>query len=862
MRSGAPRVTESSATSFDAVFKLLTGYDPMPWQRRLYAHFCAGDYPGSIDIPTGLGKTSVMDIWWIARNHGASVPRRLVYVVDRRAVVDQATTEAERIADAALARGETLPISTLRGSLADNREWLFDPARQTIIVGTIDMIGSRLLFSGYGVSRSMRPFHAGLLGQDTLFVLDEVHLSPAFASLLEGIVSTGGSTIRVMALSATGPRRAALFQLQDDDRTHPVVQKRIHARKELAFAESSDPQDFASCAEDFAADTAARVIVFTTSRDFAAKVAALLMKTKKRTILIVGARRGYERDGVAQELEQEGFTGKVGGAMEPAFVVATAAGEVGIDLDADHMVCDLVSFERMVQRLGRVNRRGGRISRVTIFDLGETNNEEENARRALTLALFKSLPAAEGTTEGDPPNASSYNLMALRDAEPDRVQRASTPQPLRPPLTTPLVAAWSMTSLAEHTGRPDVAPWLRGWVDDEPQTIVVWRAQLPIKSRPDGASQASEVTEYFAAARIHLSERLQTETRNVVDWLGMKRGVAGQINALVAKQKVEAHYQPSSIVGLVLSQAMEHEAELRFHDLLDEGPNLKRSLTRTLAGRILVVDAHLGGLTVDGLLDASVRETPSTGDDGTWKDAGGHPVVGYTIKRHAVADLPKGRVLRSVPVRLDPAGDTVELLSVCSADPTEGDEDARSVAADPVTLDDHTQHVVAALKDILRRLGIVADEAKALILAAELHDEGKAASVWQKAMKAPIDGGPFAKTAGGNGRALGGYRHELGSLIGATENPRLASLSDTHRDLVLHLIAAHHGHARPVIRTDGCEAGPPSILARTAGDAALRFARLTAHYGAWGLAWREAILRAADQSASRAEAEGGGRGGE
>ena len=42
----------------------------------------------------------------------------------------------------------------------------------------------------------------------------------------------------------------------------------------------------------------------------------------------------------------------------PVFLVATSAGEVGVDLDADHMVCDLVAWERMVQRLGRVNRRG------------------------------------------------------------------------------------------------------------------------------------------------------------------------------------------------------------------------------------------------------------------------------------------------------------------------------------------------------------------------------------------------------------------------------------------------------------------------------------------------------------------------
>ena len=51
----------------------------------------------------------------------------------------------------------------LRGQHLDNRLWLEDPAAPAIIVGTVDMIGSRLLFEGYGVTPRMRPVHAGLI---------------------------------------------------------------------------------------------------------------------------------------------------------------------------------------------------------------------------------------------------------------------------------------------------------------------------------------------------------------------------------------------------------------------------------------------------------------------------------------------------------------------------------------------------------------------------------------------------------------------------------------------------------------------------------------------------------------------------
>ena len=180
----------------DALESLL-GSPPFPWQEELLARFMKGKIERSLDIPTGLGKTAVIAIWLVARATGASMPRRLVYVVDRRAVVDQASHVAtglrkkvddDRNLQRSLGLGaRSLPISTLRGKHVDNKQWLEDPASPAIIVGTVDMIGSRLLFEGYGTSRKMRPYHAGLLGADSLLILDEAHLVPPFEKLIESI---------------------------------------------------------------------------------------------------------------------------------------------------------------------------------------------------------------------------------------------------------------------------------------------------------------------------------------------------------------------------------------------------------------------------------------------------------------------------------------------------------------------------------------------------------------------------------------------------------------------------------------------------------------------------------------------------
>src|SRR5207253_4019401 len=116
-----------------------------------------------------------------------------------------------------------LALSTLRGQFADNREWSADPTRPAVICGTVDMIGSRLLFSGYGVGFKGRPLHAGFLGQDVLLVHDEAHLEPAFQELLIAIEneqkrSNEFGKFHVVELSATSRADGEIFTLTAEEK--------------------------------------------------------------------------------------------------------------------------------------------------------------------------------------------------------------------------------------------------------------------------------------------------------------------------------------------------------------------------------------------------------------------------------------------------------------------------------------------------------------------------------------------------------------------------------------------------------------------------------------------------------------------
>src|SRR5947209_19536629 len=93
-------------TEFNDCFQYLTENPPFDWQVRLFEGMKVGRIPDACDITTGLGKTSVITIWALAlgeyllrAGNARSIPLRLVYVVDRRVVVDQSTDEAERAID-------------------------------------------------------------------------------------------------------------------------------------------------------------------------------------------------------------------------------------------------------------------------------------------------------------------------------------------------------------------------------------------------------------------------------------------------------------------------------------------------------------------------------------------------------------------------------------------------------------------------------------------------------------------------------------------------------------------------------------------------------------------------------------------
>lgn len=705
-------MTDTIPFDFTAAFEALTGRVPFPWQTKLFEEFIAGNIPSSCNLPTGLGKTSVIAIWLIAlANCPEKMPRRLIYVVNRRTVVDQTTEEVEKLRKRLIdprkhvkneshialleslvttlaqrsATGASTPlaISTLRGQYADNREWSEDPTRPAVICGTVDMIGSRLLFEGYGIGFKGRPLHAGFLGQDALLVHDEAHLEPAFQKLVESVENEqrqkeqtnnlAWPKLRVMALSATaritknGQQEVEVpFELTVEEKDIPQnipdppikpihhVWRRLKAKKSLHFHPIVDEKKLAEKVANLALEhktAGVPVLVYVRTVDDVNNVCEVLTGENgvpaERVQKLTGTIRGYERDKLIDHPTFKRFLPNPpdDAANETVYLVCTSAGEVGVNISGYHMVCDLTTFESEAQRLGRVNRFGDfPDSRIDVVYAESFDDKSPNPQRKATLALLKQLQddaspqALIKLKESFTPTQLELPVLTVDDAEYQRrreylakklIASAFSPEPAMLDATDILFDAWALTTIrGKMPGRPPVAPYLHGIADDLPQITIAWRAELDlVKAESPRAAKALQAI--FTKHRIRPHESLavgMTQVRG--NWVYRALNFLEQAtakrpdlrNAPIAIQ-VSREFSLTTVGSLLASR-----------QLLDAEPTL-------------ILPASFGGLDETGTLSADaiskLPESPTEPEGGE--------VASPTLD---IADIDGYEPYKDVPTRI------------------------------------------------------------------------------------------------------------------------------------------------------------------------------------------------------------------
>ena len=872
--------SEQDEIDFRQLFQELTGNSPFSWQVALYQEFIAGDFRSVCDLPTGLGKTSIITIWLLAMvKVPKSVPRRLVYVVNRRTVVDQSTDEAVRLRAkitgckellkelqkiAGAEAEDPLAISSLRGQFADNREWLDNPARPAIVIGTVDMIGSRLLFSGYGCRFKSKPTHAGLLGQETLLVHDEAHLEPAFQELLESIEKqqhqdNDRGKIRVMQLTATSRSNANSskskrenqtkpFQLSQTDYDDDIVKQRMTARKGIDFHPIEEakkiPEIVSKKAMELAAssESGQAILIFLRRVKDVEDVVTSLKKSSKNgenVETLTGTLRGWERDELAKSnpvfarfLAKPSRPDGVKPAEGTVFLVCTSAGEVGVNISANHLVCDLSSYDSMAQRFGRVNRFGETDARIVVVheEEIESNKSDYEQSRLNTLQLLKKLPQREDKLHDASPKTLGDLPDELRDA-------AFSPMPEILHVDDILFDAWSLTTIWEELpGRPPVADWLHGVSDNKlPDTHIAWREEVK-KITGEKWLEIYPPEELLKDYPLKQHELLRDNSKRIFEHL----------KKLAKKHKDEPVW--------IIDPQSNIDPPRTLGDLVSA-----REKEKAIEHSTVLLPPCVGGLS-NGLFDGSAPFNGELSDydiSQRWCNENGSPrrKREWIKENEDVTGIEDMREVRSIDLSLETDEDEQSQQKIWRwyVRLHQGEDDLTWQSKTEQLLEDHLNSAQQYATKIVNALTLEEPLRFAVVLAAKYHDLGKARLKWQNGIgnnqypKKVLAKSKYSR------RPNHRYRHEFGSLIDIQNEPDFLKLAEPMQELVLHLIAAHHGRGRP--HFPSVEAFDPersdAESNKLAADVPRRFARLQKQYGRWGLAWLESLVRAADVLASK-----------
>ena len=137
--------------TFAEFFQSATSCTPYGYQARA----AAGGLPAVVQAPTGAGKTGIVLAWLWRRLHGpdqAGTPRRLIYALPQRSLVEQVARDAERWLENLGLTGQVALHVVMGGEGATQRQWRLDMQQPAIVVGTVNSLVSKALNRGYGMA--------------------------------------------------------------------------------------------------------------------------------------------------------------------------------------------------------------------------------------------------------------------------------------------------------------------------------------------------------------------------------------------------------------------------------------------------------------------------------------------------------------------------------------------------------------------------------------------------------------------------------------------------------------------------------------------------------------------------------------
>ncbi len=866
---------ELTSRDFASFFEDVHGYKPFPWQQRLTAHVLdQKTWPKVIDLPTGTGKTAVLDtaLFTMAARPATS-PRRIVFVIDRRIVVDQVHKRAmhirERIEQGStpilkqvqerllgLANGKSLGIAALRGGIPVDSEWTQYPDQPWVLVSTVDQFGSRLLFRGYGVNQGMRPIHAGLAGNDCLVILDEVHLSTPFAETLTQI-----SKLQ----SAVLPRRFAIVEMSatpNNKDTEPFtldpvadleeceeLRRRVQAVKQAQLKSVKDQNAIPSAVLKIvkSMDKSIRSVGIIVNRVRTARAThEALSKEKYSSHLITGRMRPLDRIDALNRIYPLIDPDQAQRNDNLSIVVATQAIEVGADFSFDALITECAAGDSLRQRFGRLDRRGrcfdhsGRSAQAWIIGLKSV------------ISSKKPDPVYGDSVRTTWEALTSRAQNGLLDVSPTSL-RDLPDNTTAPKAQAPLILKTHMNAWVQTRPEPIVQPpieWFLHGIDQNhsADVSILWRWDLsPEALRLVPPRQAEFVQVPIAAVRAWLAKfpevdiadvaqaqeledspfQRTSHSREYVRWSGVANGV----------EHVEIkNIRPGDVLilnpeqGGLSAGTWDPLSEAPVEDLGDAAQvEYGRRATLRLDPRLPHIDSP------PTPADEAEAATPVSVRVADWLTAQTDKQSGRFSSLQKIIERLKDN-FEIIPVGAggENSGNGYYVLTerhretkkpVVDAGAMDGSDETGSLTGTSIPLERHLEGVSKRAASTAKHLGFSPAIAEDLKLAGRLHDLGKVDQRFQL----QLVGGdpvaqemhrdkPLAKSLPGVRRVQKyprGMRHEIASVAMIKSNSDILGLAHD-KDLVLHLVGSHHGWARPFLPI--IEDPDPQALSCTLGN--------------------------------------------
>lgn len=757
--------------SFETFFERATGRTPYDYQQRLArGNPGEGEQPNQdnpcvsqcIDVPTGLGKTAAVVMAWLwnrlilGRNDW---PCRLVYCLPMRTLVEQTEDNVNQWLEKLAPRlpenpdlqhlSNHSPVVLMGGEELDRskREWDIHPEKPAVLIGTQDMLLSRALNRGYGMSRFRWPMHFALLNNDCLWILDETQLMGSglwttaqldwmrqdrFQSFKPCVswwmsATLGGKFLETQDRSSAKIPAPEIASLSPEEESSLAILKAV--RPVTIYP---DPKGKAGKQDktEFYFQKLARSIVnkhLTGHLTLAVcnrvahaqslKKAIENIQTQRSSsngdvLLLTSRFRLKDRKAALKKVADFEEARKKGQPHPGLILVSTQVVEAGFDVSAARLWTEAAPWPSFVQRLGRLNRDGklNGVAKAFVFevpgqqrDSGHGPYDEEDLKTGKEIVSALKKLCAE---KSDLPARQAFIDLAKTTEFAEKISKVLKPKPEPFPRASDVHGLFS-TEPDVFGGFTDIGPWVRN-IEKTADVTVFWRKFDPDDQNAanSGEGPGLQRDELCPVSVWRLQKLLKDSRKAWKAWFWEP------------KEKCWEAMRPDDLCP----------------------------------GMTLMLPAACGGY-----------ET----------------ALGWTGK-------PQSKIAE-------------DLLPPGPFEDREY-EDRESLTGNWVSLETHLSDTRNAAEGISDSLNLEESESKCLLRAAELHDIGKSLDRWQEKLPhpRPKEDDLYAKSPKIK-PFRPGFRHEVASALAMWRQYYRNEAPLDFPALAIYIVAAHHGKVRTVL---------------------------------------------------------------